>query len=61
MNLEPYIRRGFSSRDEYLQSLADEYGLPFHVVSTVSEFNGPSEDFDGLILLLDDMIAEGGR
>jgi hypothetical protein len=42
------------TRDEYLNDLADDYGLPIHVVQAVANMLGPDEDFDGLISAMED-------
>ncbi len=41
--------------EEYLQNLADEYGLPYRTVVDVAEMLGPEEDFDGLVTTLSDL------
>lgn len=50
-----YKRHGYANREEYLHSLADEYGVSDDVVWSLAEVLGPSEDFDGLVSLLEDM------
>lgn len=50
-----YEENGYENRRDYLQSLAEEYGLSYKEVSTIAELLGPSEDFDGLISTLEDM------
>lgn len=50
-----YKRHGYASREEYLHSLADEYGVSDDVVWNLAEVLGPNEDFDGLVSLLEDM------
>jgi hypothetical protein len=42
------------TRDEYLNDLADDYGLPIHVVQAVANMLGPDEHFDGLISAMED-------
>lgn len=44
-----YIEAGYSNRAEYLRGLAEEYGAPFWIVSTLADTLGPNEDFDGLV------------
>ena len=41
-------------RRKYLESLAIEYGVPREVVFFVADVLGPSEDFDGLVIELED-------
>ncbi len=50
-----YTQNGYESRKEYLQNLADEYGLPYRTVVDVAEMLGPEEDFDGLVTTLSDL------
>ena len=45
---------GRPSRQAYLESLADEYGLPIPVVMTAASILGPAEDYDGLISALEE-------
>lgn len=49
-----YKEKGYFSRRDYLRSLADEYDLPDDVVYQAAEVLGPSEDFDGLLSMLED-------
>jgi hypothetical protein len=50
----PYVVHGFPNRRAYLADLADETGVPLHVVHTLADLLGPSEDFDGLVSALED-------
>lgn len=50
-----YKKRGYANRNEYLKGLADEYGVDIEVVLAGAEMLGPSEDFDGLINMLEDL------
>ena len=54
---DPYLDNGYDSRSDYLLSLADEYGVPTSVVFALADVLGPNEDFDGLVIALED--AEG--
>jgi len=54
---DPYLDNGYDSRSDYLLSLADEYGVPMSVVFALADVLGPNEDFDGLVIALED--AEG--
>lgn len=51
---EVYIRKGYANRDEYLQGLADDYGVDLDVVLSLAMVLGPYEDFDGLVSMLED-------
>lgn len=50
-----YKAHGYSDRDDYLNSLAIEYGVATLVVVSLADMLGPSEDFDGLVNALEDM------
>ena len=54
---DPYVEHGYDNRADYLHSLADEYDVPMNVVMALADVLGPNEDFDGLIIGLQD--AEG--
>ena len=41
-------------RQEYLKSLSEEYNVPQPIVEALAESLGPSEDYDGLISVLED-------
>ena len=55
LKMSIYEENGYANRRDYLQSLAEEYGLSYKEVSTIADLLGPSEDFDGLISTLEDM------
>ena len=48
----PYTDNGYSSRADYLAQLCDEY--PADVVHTLADLLGETEDFDGLVSMLED-------
>lgn len=50
-----YEENGYVNRKEYLESLAEEYGLDYKTVRMAASLLGSSEDFDGLITTLEDM------
>jgi hypothetical protein len=52
-----YESKGFKSRRDYLNSLAEEY--PRGAVFALADILGPSEDFDGLITSLEDAMDSG--
>ncbi len=54
MEADKYIKHGYSNRKAYLNSLADDYGIPRTVVYAMAEALGPSEDFDGLVSAMED-------
>jgi hypothetical protein len=53
-DLQVYIDNGYSSREEYLDMLREEYGK--NLVNTLLTVLPPSEDFDGLVTTLEDMF-----
>jgi len=50
-----YTEQGYKDRHDYLASLADETGVDMETVFTLASLLGPSEDFDGLVISLEDM------
>jgi len=49
-----YTDNGYDDRAEYLDILAEEYGMDINVVLNLAEILGPNEDFDGLVTTLQD-------
>ena len=49
-----YERKGFRNRVSYLKSLAEDYDVDITVVAGLAQVLGPIEDFDGLIVELED-------
>lgn len=56
MDACPYRAEGYRSRADYLSQLAEEFGPAVHVLAAVL---GPSEDFDGLLIALEDAAEDG--
>lgn len=52
MNL--YQQKGFTSRRDYLECIAYDYGFDISVVFALASVLGSNEDFDGLLSALDD-------
>ena len=50
-----YEEQGFKNRKEYLEDLADQFGVDEHTVYALADILGESEDFDGLIAELEDI------
>ncbi len=50
-----YTEKEYKNRQNYLNSVSDEYGVDINTVNTLADILGPSEDFDGLISVLQDM------
>lgn len=49
-----YEENGFTSRKEYLKSLAEDYDMDYEDVEMLATTLGESEDFDGLVSALED-------
>ncbi len=50
-----YREKGYNDREDYLSYLAEDYGLDLEqVVRPIADLLGPTEDFDGLIDMLED-------
>ena len=52
-----YREHGHADRDAYLRSLAEAHDMAEEVVKSLADLLGPEEDFDGLVVALED--AEG--
>lgn len=52
-----YELHGFKDRMEYLESLAYDYGICLADVLIMADMLGPSEDFDGLIMMIEDYVS----
>ena len=52
-----YTDNGYTDRAEYLDSLAEEYGMDINMVLNLAELLGPNEDFDGLVTTIQDYSA----
>jgi len=49
-----YIQNGYESREHYLQCMSEDYGVPIETVYSLADMLGESEDFDGLVSVLED-------
>lgn len=54
-NRNKYAELGYDSRKEYLDSLAEDYGIDVEAVYALAEVLGEDEDFDGLLSELSDL------
>jgi hypothetical protein len=54
-----YTNNGYENRDEYLESLADDYGVDKMIINELAGMLGESEDFDGLVIELEDSYNAG--
>lgn len=53
-----YTDAGFNSRKDYLNSLADDFGIDKNTVYDLASVLGPEEDFDALVTELEDMADD---
>lgn len=53
-----YTDESYKNRRDYLESLAEDYGLDIDDVLLAASLLGPDEDFDGLVTTLEDMSYE---
>lgn len=51
-----YQELGYESREDYLECLAEEYGVDLKTVKALAGLLGRNEDFDGLVTMLQDRI-----
>lgn len=49
-----YTENGYKNRRDYLRCMAEDYGAPLETVHAIAQMLGPDEDFDGLIVSLED-------
>lgn len=52
--LTVYQQHGYKDRDDYLRCMAEDHGASLATVRALADLLGPSEDFDGLVTLLED-------
>ena len=55
---EAYIDRGCENRRAYLAMLAEDYDIDLESVYLLARILGPDEDFDMLIVALEDAAVE---
>lgn len=53
-----YQEEGYIDRDDYIESLAMDFGLNKDIVWALADVLGPNEDFDGLVTELEDMEGD---
>lgn len=49
-----YKENGFENRRDYLDSLAEDFGIDKQTVYAMASILGSTEDFDGLVTALED-------
>jgi len=50
---DDYTAHGYENRWDYLDSLAEDFGIDRATVYMMADVLGPTEDFDGLVTSLD--------
>ena len=53
-----YKDEGYENRKDYLNNLADDFGIERDTVYSIASMLGSSEDFDGLVTALEDYAEE---
>lgn len=53
-----YIDNGYSSREDYLSCLAEDYDVDLFTVKSLANLLGENEDFDGLVSALENISDE---
>jgi hypothetical protein len=54
-----YTKKGYQDRADYINTLAQDFGLEYDAVLAVADLLGPEEDFDGLVSACED-LEDGG-
>lgn len=53
-----YRQNGFSDRAAYFKHLSEQYNVSVATVEAFADALGPNEDFDGLVIMLEDIPAD---
>lgn len=53
-----YKDNGYENRKDYLDYLAESHSVDRHTVYAMASMLGPNEDFDALVVELDDFFGE---
>lgn len=54
MDKNIYQENGYEDRDDYLNCMSEDYGVPIEDIYSLAEILGENEDFDGLVSALED-------
>ena len=54
IEMNVYIENGYENRQDYLECLADDNGISIDEVLMMADLLGESEDFDGLVSMIED-------
>jgi hypothetical protein len=52
-----YTEEGYKNRRDYLESLAEDYGVELDSVLSLASTLGAEEDFDALVTAVEDLSA----
>ncbi len=50
-----YTKNGYKNRRDYLEQMAEKYATDLDIVLMLADMLGMNEDFDGLIVALEDI------
>lgn len=50
-----YEELGYTDRENYLESLSEDFGIDIETIKALADILGEEEDFDGLVTALEDM------
>ena len=53
-----YKEHGYRNRMDYFKALVEEYDADLELVTTLADVLGEEEDFDGLVVMLEDLHDE---
>ena len=53
-NMTIYQKEGYESKDNYFETLSEEYDIDKSIIYALSDLLGSNEDFDGLICSIQD-------
>ena len=56
IEMNVYIENGYENRQDYLESLSEEYDVDYDTVVDIAMLLGKNEDFDGLVTALEDWL-----
>ena len=54
-----YQQNGYYNREDYLHCLSEDWNIPLTTVKMLADILGPNEDFDGLVVALEDADVMG--
>jgi hypothetical protein len=54
MDRDIYLKNGYDGRKDYLENLAEDFGVEKAVVFEMAFILGENEDFDGLVTSIED-------